>query len=322
MAMQFGRVVGVDLPVSRLVLGTMILRPDALEEGFALLDAAVAAGLNTLDLAWVYGGGHSERIVGQWLEARGNRSQMVILTKGAHPNGDRQRVTPWDIAADLHDSLARLRTPYIDIYLLHRDNPALPVGPIVEALNEHHRAGRIRAFGGSNWTHDRLQAANDYAADQGLVPFTASSPHYSLAEQVDDPWGPGCVGVSGPAQEAARAWYAATDLPLFAYSSLARGFFSGRISRQSFVANPDGIDGACRRAYCHEVNFQRLDRATELAAAKGVSVAQVALAYVLQQPLNLFALVGAANAAEIAANVAALDLELSAAELAWLDLRA
>lgn len=319
--MLYGRVAGVDRPVSRLVLGTMIIHTERLEESFALLDAAVAAGINTLDCAHVYGGGASERAVGEWMQARGNREQVVILSKGCHPTVDRRRMTSYDLAAELHDSLARLKTDTIDIYLLHRDDPDQPVGPIVEALNEHHAAGRIRAFGGSNWRHERIEAANEYAEAHGLVPFAVSSPHFSLAEQVDDPWGPGCVGISGPKEAAAREWYRRTQLPVFAYSSLGRGFFSGRITRANYAAIQDQIDAACRRAYCHEVNFRRLDRAERLAAEKGAGVAQVALAYVLGQPLNVHALVGAANADEIAANVAALDLALTEAEMEWLDLR-
>jgi len=319
--MQYGRVDGVHKPVSRLALGTMIINTEVLEESFALLDAAVELGYNTLDCAHVYGGGNSERAVGQWLTARGNREQMVILTKGCHHNADRKRTTPFDLAANLHDSLARLKTDYVDIYMLHRDDPDVPVGPIVEALNEHRDAGRIRAFGGSNWRHERIQEANDYATAHGLVPFTASSPHYSLAEQVDDPWGPGCVGISGPHETEARAWYEATQLPVFAYSSLGRGFFSGRITRENFPGIAETMDQACRTAYCHEVNFQRLDRALALAEEKGVTVAQLALAYVMNQPLNLFALIGAANRDEAEANVAGAALKLTEAEVAWLDLR-
>lgn len=319
--MPYGRVEGVDKPVSRLVLGTMIIHTNALEESFALLDAAVALGYNTLDCAHVYGGGGSERAIGQWMQARGNREQIVILTKGCHPNVDRKRVTPFDLAADLHDSLARLQTDYIDIYLLHRDDPEVPVGPLVEVLNHYYRIGKIRAFGGSNWRHKRIQEANDYARAQGLIPFTASSPHFSLAEQVQDPWGPGCVSLSGPHEAAARAWYAAHQMPIFAYSSLARGFFSGRITRGNFPQIQETLDPACRRAYCHEVNFQRLDRAYLLAREKNVTVAQIALAYVLHQPLNIFALVGAANREEAQANMEATALSLTEDEMAWLDLR-
>lgn len=319
--MTYGEVPGVGKPVSRLVLGTMIIHTSNLPESLNLLDSAWELGYTTLDCAHVYGGGGSERAVGQWLLARGNRDRLVIITKGCHPNADRKRVTPFDLASDLHDSLARLQTDYVDIYMLHRDDPEVPVGEIVEAFNEQLEAGRLRACGGSNWTHQRLQEAHDYALAHGLVPLTSSSPHYSLAEQVDDPWGPGCVGVSGPAQTEARQWYEQTQMALFAYSSLARGFFSGRLTRGNFPAAREWLDNACQTAYCHEVNFQRLDRAEILAAEKDVTVPQIALAYVMNQPLNLFALVGAANREELAANRQGAALTLTPAELAWLDLR-
>jgi aryl-alcohol dehydrogenase-like predicted oxidoreductase len=254
------------------------------------------------------------------MAARGNREQVVIVTKGCHHNADRKRVTPYDLSSDLYDSLARLQTEYVDVYLLHRDDPSLPVGPIVEALNEHWRAGRIRVFGGSNWTHERIQEANDYAAEHGLQPFTASSPNFGLAEQVLDPWGPGCVTLSGPQNVAPRAWYQANQMPVFAYSSLARGFFSGRITPDNFAQTKSVLDRACLTAYCHDVNFERLARAMALAEEKGVSVPQIALAYVLQSPLNVFPLVGAANREEYAQNVDALDLGLNAEEQAWLNL--
>ncbi|MBM3210838.1 aldo/keto reductase, partial [Candidatus Poribacteria bacterium] len=169
--MLYGSVKGVDKSVSRLVLGTMIINARELEKSFSLMDAAIELGCTTLDTAHVYG---SEGAIGRWMEERKNRDKVIILTKGAHPNADRKRVTPFDITADMHDSLARLKTDYIDIYLLHRDDPDVPVGPIVECLNEHLRAGRIKAFGGSNWRHERIQEANDYAQSHGLVPFTAS----------------------------------------------------------------------------------------------------------------------------------------------------
>jgi len=315
---KYGDVPYVNKPVSRLVLGTMIIHPDSFDKSCALLDAAAELGCNTLDLAHGYGGGGSERAVGQWMEQRGNREEVVILTKGAHPNADRKRVTPFDIASDLHDSLARLRTTYIDIYVLHRDDPELPVGPIVDALNEHHQAGRIRAFGGSNWTHQRIQEANDYAAAHGLVPFAASSPHFSLAETVNSPWGPGCVAISGPAEAAARQWYAGNGMAIFAYSSLARGLFSGRVTRENYK---ETADGACQNAYCHEANFLRLDRVRMLAEERGLTVPQIAMAYAMHQPLNLFAIVGAANGRELEQNAQALDVKLTEQEVAWLDLR-
>jgi aryl-alcohol dehydrogenase-like predicted oxidoreductase len=220
--MQYGEVPGVEKPISRVALGTMIISTDDMERSAALLDDAVALGCTTLDTAHIYSGGNSERAIGQWMAERGNRDRVLILSKGAHHNQDRRRVTPFDLAADLHDSLARLRTDYIDIYMLHRDDPEVPVGSIVEALNEHHAAGRVRAFGGSNWTHERIGAANEHAEAHGLVPFAASSPNYSLAAQVQDPWGGGSVTLSGPEAEPARQWYRGNQMAVFAWSSLAR----------------------------------------------------------------------------------------------------
>jgi aryl-alcohol dehydrogenase-like predicted oxidoreductase len=202
--------------------------------------------------------------------------------------------------------------------MFHRDNPQAPVGELVEAMNELYNSGKIRAFGGSNWRHERIQEAKEYAEKHGLVPFTVSSPNYGLAEQVDDPWGPGCVSLSGPKNSEARRWYEKNQLAVFAYSSLGRGLFSGRVTRENYK---EIVDGACARAYCHEVNFQRLDRAAELAKRKGVSVTQIALAFVLNSPMNVYALVGAESRAECEANVAALDIKLTSHELEWLDLQ-
>lgn len=321
--MQYGNVDGVEIPISRLVLGSMIINTRELEKSFQLLDDAFDLGCTTIDTAHVYAGGESERAIGMWMEARENRDEVVVLSKGAHPGGGRNRVTPADIADDLSDSLERLRTDYIDIYVLHRDDLDVPVGPIVECLNEHIAAGRVYAIGGSNWTHQRIQEANEYAEAHNLITFSASSPNYGLAEQVENPWGPGCVGIGGPNQIEAQKWYKKTQLPIFAYSSLGRGFFSGRITRENFEELKENgmIDGACLNAYCHEVNFKRLERAQILAEEKGLTVPQIAVAYIMNEPLNVFAIVGAANRNEFAANTEACELELSPEETAWLDLR-
>lgn len=309
-------IAGIEKPISRVVLGTMILSIQKKEQSFELLDAAYESGINTLDAAAVYGGGESERCIGAWCAERGVRDKVVILDKGCHHNADRNRVTPFDLAADLHDALARLQTSYVDIYLLHRDDPSVPVGSIVEALNEHCEAGRIRAFGVSNWTVERIQEALEYAEKHKLIPFAASSPNYSLAEQIKDPWGPGCVSLSGPGNETARSWYVEKQMPVFAYSSLARGLFSGRVTRDNYL---ELTDGACQHAYCYDVNFDRLDRVRELAEQKRVTVPQIALAFALNSPMNTYALVGVQNREECEQCVAAQDIKLSDDELAWLD---
>jgi aryl-alcohol dehydrogenase-like predicted oxidoreductase len=320
--MRYGEVEGVGKPISRLVQGTVMLSEADLDRSFALLDAVWEAGCTAFDTAHSYGAGEKERVLGRWIAARGIRDRAVILDKGAHPEAGRdRRVTPEDITADLHESLERLGTDSIDLYVLHRDDPDVAVGPIVETLNEHARAGRIRAFGGSNWAHERVREANEYAAANGLKPFAVSSPNFSLAEQVRPPWR-GCLSVSGPQGEAARRWYREWGMPLFTWSSLAGGFFSGRFSRTNLDTFTAPLDRVCIEAYCYEQNFRRLDRARELAEARGLTIPQVALAYVVNQPDDdTFALIGCNTGAEFRENVAALDVKLTPEELAWLDLR-
>jgi aryl-alcohol dehydrogenase-like predicted oxidoreductase len=318
--MEYGHIEGVSKPISRLVQGTVAMSPAQPEAALALLDAVYAEGCTALDTAHVYGSGKSERMVGRWLRERGLRDQIVIITKGAHHSEDRQRVTPFDIEADLHDSFARLDTDYIDVYLLHRDDPSVPVGPIVEVLNQYHANGQLGVFGGSNWTHERIEAANEYAYAHNLQPFTVSSPNFSLAEQHKEPW-PNCVTIAGEKGETGRAWYAAQHMPLFTWSSLAGGFFSGRFRPDNLDSFTEYFDTVAVDSYCYEDNFQRLERAEALAEQYGVSIAQIALAYVLNQPLDVYALVGCRTVEEFRDNVAALELKLTPGEIAWLELK-
>jgi len=131
--MKYGSVVGIHKPISRLVMGSMMLNVNDMPYVCALLDYFVEIGGTAIDTAWVYGGGQSERAVGQWMQLRSNREQLVIIGKGAH--------TPHcDVAGinrQLPETLERLQTDYVDLYLLHRDNPEVPVGEFVECLNEH-----------------------------------------------------------------------------------------------------------------------------------------------------------------------------------------
>lgn len=340
--MKMKRLDFLNRDVSGVIMGTMPLFSGDLAEHFDHLDMATEFGVNILDTAIGYGG--SEVSIGKWMTARNNRKDYVIITKGCHPGPEGKRVTPKDLAEDLYRSLERLETDYIDIYLLHRDDLDLPVDPIVDALNEHFAAGRIKSFGGSNWTHQRIQEANDYAAKNGLEPFRISSPSYTLAEQACEPWAPGTVTISGPEEEPARQWYAANQMPLFAYSSLARGFFSGMVTRERYEAEKDRImsasilfsgqatkdqrtgrgetiDPICAKAYCIEPNFQRLDRCMELAKEKGCTVAQIALGFIANSPMNVFPISGVANREELRSTIDAISIPLTQLELDWLDLK-
>jgi aryl-alcohol dehydrogenase-like predicted oxidoreductase len=319
--MEYGSVPGLDKPVSRLILGaTPIPHFDekVMIEG---LEAAIELGCNTIDSAHIYYGGQHERALGKWIRENNAREKVVILAKGAHHNQDRHRVTPFDIASDLHDTLSRFRVDYVDLLVLHRDDPSVPVGPIVEALNEQVRAGKVKAFGGSNWSHERLAEANAYAKEHGLIPFALSNPQLSLAEQIKEPW-KNCISISGPENEDVREWYRREGMAVFAWSSLAGGFLSGRLRRDNVDEYKAQFGTLALESYGSEDNFRRLDRAFEIAKAKDATVPQIALAWVLGQPLNVFALVGAASRAEFEANVKALEINLTPQEMAYLDLKA
>ena len=311
--MKYGRVNGVGKPVARIVHGTTMLTTDAVEQGMNLLDGVFAAGGTTFDSAWNYGGGECERVLGAWMERRGNREQVVIITKGCHHNQDRDRVTPADLTSDLMDSLIRLRTDYVDLYLLHRDDPSLPVDAIVATMAEHHAAGRIHAYGGSNWSVPRIEEANAYAARHGLPAFAASSPNYSLAVQLRAPWA-GCLSIGGHEAAEDRDWYRRTQLPVFSWSSLAGGFFSGRFGRDK--PRPDsGREELSAATYCSDGNFTRLEAAQAIGRAHGVSAARVALAYIMQTGLDVYPIAASATPGEFADNAAALELELSVQDI-------
>lgn len=316
--MEFTKVEGVRLPVSRIVLGTAFSpmnRGEAVDE---VLDNAMTLGINCFDTAAVYG--DAEASLGKWIEARGNRDKVLILTKGAHPTMWRNRVTDYDIKSDLATSLAKLRTDFVEMYLLHRDDMTLPVGPIVEVLNELQAAGKIHAFGGSNWTHQRIQEANEYAYAHNLVPFTLSSPNFGLADQKGDPWGWGSVSIAGKEREDARAWYRSTGMPALAYSSLGNGFFAGRFKSSEPEKAEELLNSAAKRAFLYPDNLERLARAEALAEKKGCTVAQIALAYLLRQPdLNTFAIVSSRRLEGMQENCAALDIPMSQEELLYLE---
>lgn len=331
--MRFGEIARVGKPVSRLVVGVLDQESD--DSAAALLDAFFAAGGNAIDTAWMYGQGRCERLVGRWLERRGVRDEAVIVVKGAHT----PHCTPYDLSRQLVQSLDRLRTDHADIYLVHRDNDQVPVGEFMDILNQHHAAGRVRSFGASNWSMERVAAANAYAAANRLHGIVALSNQLSLARMVQ-PTFPGCVDIG---DERSRDELAERQLAVVAWSSQARGFFARadrnplerlRIARFARVLarraaalagrpGPGGWDhDELVRCWYSRDNFRRLARATQLAGERRVEVTAVALAYVLHQPFPTFAVIGPRDASELRSSVAALDVELSPGECAWLDLSA
>jgi aryl-alcohol dehydrogenase-like predicted oxidoreductase len=315
--MEYGSVPGVGGRVSRLVMGSMVFSTEKLGLTFDLLDRFVEAGGTAIDEARVYARGTSEEAFGEWLRERDCRDRVVVIGKGAHHERDtfERRVNPAAIREDVQMSLDAMQLDRMDVYLLHKDDPDAPVGPIVEALNEEAAAGRIGAFGGC-WTHQRIAEANFYAATHGLKPLTVSSPNLALAVPNEPMW-VGCVTLAGEPE--ALTWYEQTRMPVFAWSSQARGFFSGRYTPD--MTGETVEEQNVIRTYFSEANWERYRRAEELAKKKGCNLRQIALAWVLHQPLEIYALIGPATVAELDDCLGALDVELSPDEVAWLNLQ-
>ncbi len=310
--MKYISIPGLEKPVSNLAIGSMVFSPERLPLTFALLDAFVELGGTLIDTAHVYAGGKSERAIGAWLRERDDpREKVVILDKGCHPYGNSgPRVNPEALREDLAENLERLGTPYIDLYMLHRDDESVPVGPIVEALEEEVQRGRIRVYGASNWRPQRIQEANEYAAEHGLRGFVALSNNLSLARAQEPMWA-GCVYTS----DEDHAWYTKNQFPLIAWSSQAGGFFTGRYSPDDRT-NEDMV-----RVYYSEENWQRLARAREVAKRRNVHPLQVALAWVLNQPFPTVAIIGPQTTEELESSVVAAELKLTPEEMAYLDLQ-
>jgi aryl-alcohol dehydrogenase-like predicted oxidoreductase len=313
------RLAGISTPLSRLVQGCMMLNEGDLPRGFALLDAALALGVNVFDNAHVYGGGACERVLGAWQKARKIREQLVLITKGCHPYGSGPRVAPEFMQRDLEESLERLQTTSVDLWLFHRDDASVPVGPLVEQANRFIEEGKIGAYGASNWSVPRLIEARAYAEERALVPMVASSPNFSLAEQVEPPWGD-CTTLSGPAHAADREWHERSGVAVFAWSSLASGFLSGRVRRANFDTEKANLPGHALRAYASEANLERVERLAKLAEQRGLGIPQLALAYVVNQSFECFPVAGAESTDELAANVEAVSQRLTDAELDYLEL--
>ncbi|NTF98526.1 Gfo/Idh/MocA family oxidoreductase [Agrobacterium rhizogenes] len=271
------------------------------------LDAFYEAGGNAFDTAYVYGGGKTESIFGDWHTSRKvPREEIVLIGKGAHS----PLCYPDMIGKQLDLSLNRLKTDYVDIYFMHRDNTAVPVGEFVDAMDAEVRAGRIRGiFGGSNWTRARFDEAIAYAEKNGKTAPAALSNNFSLAEMLDPIWA-GCVAAS---DDDWKSWLNAKQIPNFAWSSQGRGFFTDRAGRDK------QSDEELVRVWYSDRNFGRRDRAIELAQKLGRNPIHIALAYVVAQPFPVIPLIGPRTIAELEDSLSALDIKLTPEQVKWLE---
>lgn len=317
--MKYVEIPYVEKKVSRILYGTAMTPFMMGGDGNELLDAVYAAGVTTFDTARNYLA--SEKSLGKWIAEKNMRDKIVLLSKCSHPSMfGKKRVNEQEIRKDFAKSVQYLNTDYIDIYLLHRDDPGVAVGEIVEVLNAMHAEGKIGAFGGSNWTHERIEQANEYAYKYNLIPFSVSSPNFSLAEQIADPWGGGCVTISGPSNKEARRWYEENQMPVIAYASLGRGVFSGKLKGNESEKACEVLDEVAMKGYYCEDNMERLRRCERVAEMKRCSVPQIAMAWVYNQKMNTFAVVSTSNPKRMEENIEALSISLSENELLYLNL--
>ncbi len=296
---------GISKPASLVTLGFEFFPNFAAAS--LTLDAFYEAGGNAFDTAYVYGGGKTESIFGDWHTSRSvPREEIVLIGKGAHS----PLCYPDMIAKQLDQSLNRLKTDYVDIYFMHRDNTDVPVGEFVDAMDAEVKAGRIRGiFGGSNWTRARFDEAIAYAEKNGKTAPAALSNNFSLAEMLDPIWA-GCIAAS---DDEWKAWLNAKQIPNFAWSSQGRGFFTDRAGRDK------RDDEELVRVWYSDRNFGRRDRAIELAQKLGRSPIHIALAYVVAQPFPVIPLIGPRTIAELEDSLSALDIKLTPEQVKWLE---
>ena len=284
-------------------------------EGLArdLLDAYVSLGGNLVDTARVYGdfatprNGESEKIVGRWMEDRGNRREIFLSTKGGHPpfhDMHRSRLSPEEIRGDMAASLEDLRTGYVDIYFLHRDDPSRPVGGIMETLHGLVEDGYTRMIGVSNWAPARIREANDYAEAHGLTRLSVNQPQFSLAQQrffLD----PTTRGMD------AETWrmHRETGMACFCFSSQAHGYFT-RLDTRGDSALTDNL----RREFDCPENRAVLERIRAVSGETGLSVGSIALAWLTGQPFPTFPLIGASRVEHVLALREAGDAVLTDAQ--------
>jgi len=313
------KITGTELVSSTIALGGVPLGSQLNEaESFALMDAYIDKGGNMVDTAEVYANwlpgekSISEITIGKWMKARNNRNSLVVTTKGGHPvmsTMEIGRLAPEEIAEDVEGSLRRLQVDTIDLYWLHRDDRKRSAGEIIETLNKLVKEGKIRYFGCSNWSADRIEEAQSYAASHQLQGFSANQPMWSLATiDLSTCWDPTLAAMDN----AMLKLHLETGLTAIPYSSQAQGIFTklaeGRIAFEDISS-----------IYQSEANRIKLDKVVKLSAEKGITISQVVLAYILSHPFVSIPIIGSHTIKQLEDSLKADEVRLTADELAYLN---
>jgi aryl-alcohol dehydrogenase-like predicted oxidoreductase len=298
-----------DLEVYPLSLGGNVFGWTAdRQTSFDVLDAYTAAGGNFVDTAdgysaWVPGntGGDSERIIGEWFDARGNREQVVLATKvSQHP--DFKGLAADNIRRAADASLERLRSDYIDLYYAHFDDETVPLEETVAALSGLVDAGKVRYIGISNYSPERIEEWFRITEREGLHRAVALQPHYNLVER--------------GYETAYRPIVEREGLGVMPYFALAAGFLTGKY-RDGVTVDSARAGGASK--YLDDTGRAVLAALDDVAAAHGASVASVALAWLAAQPTVTAPIASARTLEQLPDLLASVELELTADELAALD---
>lgn len=302
-----------SLQVSPIALGTAGLGTSLnLDESYRLLDAYLDAGGNFVDTAAVYSDwvpgekSRVEKLLGGWMALRKNRQRIVLSTKGAHPELKTMhiaRLSDADIDHDIKASLRHLQTDVIDLYWLHRDDIRRPVEEIIDTLNRHVQAGRLRYFGASNWTTERIRAANDYAQKTGQQGFVGNQMLWNI----------GLPDMNAFSDKTTIAMDAAmwhhhqqSGLAAIPYTSQAGGYFNklleGRLDRQSHQA----------RIYTGKANQRVAQTIQQMVEQENLSVTQVVLGYLLSQPFVTVPIVGCRSLEQLQDSLSAVNVRCRA----------
>lgn len=303
------------LHVSRLGLGMMSYGTDpdrawALDERAArpILRRAVAAGITFFDTADMYSGGASEILTGRLLSKLLSRDELVVSTKAYYPTSpgpNGQGLSRKHLLAAIDASLERLQMDYVDVYQIHRWDSDTPIEETMEALHDIVRAGKARYLGASTMRAWQFAKAQRVATENGWTRFVSMQNRYNLLYREDErEMIPQCID---------------QGVALVPYSPLAQGYLAGTHTRHGetrttrAAARPDG------GLYGRAVDFDVIDRVIELADARGVSPAQVALAWHLHRPWVTAPIIGATRIQHIEDAISATKLELTALELTTLE---
>ena len=291
-----------EIKVSQLVLGSDSFGTTVDEKtAFSLMDRYCSLGGNTIDTARVYGchfggkAGDSEAVIGKWLSLRGKRDDVVISTKCAHPNMESMnisRLSQKEIESDVDKSLAALKTDYIDILWLHRDDVRVDVGGIIDALDALVKKGKVLAFGASNWHKDRVDEAQKYAKAAGKTGFCASQIKWAAAKSAptykDDPT---LVEMDKPEYE----YYAKTKMPVFAFASQAKGFF-----QKYHAGGQDALSPKAKMRYLCDENIERYKMLVDICEKYGVSMSSAIVSSIISNTdFDTMAIIGSKNMTQL-----------------------